>query len=77
MITSRDIAGTGTVSVISDPLTGRPLDLQTTDGSTSMWVIDAIGSPVAANADTGKTDCTVSCNPCGIETVKVGGSSAH
>ncbi|QSB24669.1 hypothetical protein [Curtobacterium sp. 24E2] len=45
MITSRTIAGTGTASVISDPGSGRPLDLQTTVGTTSMWIIDGTGSP--------------------------------
>jgi len=77
VITSRNLAGTGTASVISDPSTGQPLDLQTTDGTTSMWVIDGTGSPAAAIADTGKTAYTVSYDPYGVETVKVGGDSAQ
>ncbi|WNY35396.1 hypothetical protein Q9Q99_13030 [Curtobacterium flaccumfaciens] len=64
VIASRTIAGSGTASVISDPGTGQPLDLQTTDGTTSMWVIDGTGSPAATIADTGKTAYTVSYDPC-------------
>jgi RHS repeat-associated protein len=75
-ITSRTVAGTGTASVISDPTTGQPMDLQTTDGVTSMWVIDGIGNPAAAIADTGNTAYTVSYDPYGAETVN-GGSSAQ
>ncbi|WP_336696802.1 RHS repeat domain-containing protein [Curtobacterium sp. USHLN213] len=75
-ITSRTVAGTGTASVISDPTTGQPMDLQTTDGVTSMWVIDGIGNPAAAIADTGNTAYTVSYGPYGAETVN-GGSSAQ
>ncbi len=77
VITSRNVAGTGTASVISDPSTGQPLDLQTTDGTTSMWVIDGTGNPAAAIADTGKTAYTVSYDPYGVETVKVGSDSAQ
>ncbi|MCS6588257.1 RHS repeat-associated core domain-containing protein [Curtobacterium flaccumfaciens] len=77
VIASRTIAGTGTASVISDPGTGQPLDLQTTDGTTSMWVIDGTGSPAAAIADTGKTAYTVAYDPYGVETVKVGADSAQ
>lgn len=77
VIASRTIAGTGTASVISDPGTGQPLDLQTTDGTTSMWVIDGTGNPVAAIADTGKTAYTVSYDPYGVETVTVGADSAQ
>ncbi|MFJ2978865.1 beta strand repeat-containing protein [Curtobacterium sp. NPDC087082] len=75
-ITSRTVAGTGTASVISDPTTGQPLDLQTTDGVTSMWVVDGIGNPAAAIADTGNIAYTVSYDPYGAETVN-GGSSAQ
>ncbi|MBE7195312.1 MAG: hypothetical protein INR66_22895 [Gordonia polyisoprenivorans] len=77
VITSRTVAGTGTASVISDPSTGQPLDLRTTDGTTSMWVIDGTGSPVAAIADTGDTAYTVSYAPYGAEQVTIGGSSAQ
>jgi RHS repeat-associated protein len=77
VIASRTITGTGTASVISDPGTGQPLDLQTTDGTTSMWVIDGTGNPVAAIADTGKTAYTVSYDPYGVETVNIGGDSAQ
>ncbi len=82
VVTSRTIAGTGTgtgtgtASVISDPTTGQPMDLQTTDGVTSMWVIDGIGNPAAAIADSGNTAYTVSYDPYGTETVN-GGTSAQ
>ncbi|MFJ7288475.1 RHS repeat-associated core domain-containing protein [Curtobacterium sp. NPDC098951] len=76
VVTSRTVAGTGTASVISDPTTGQPMDLQTTDGVTSMWVIDGIGNPAAAIADTGNTAYTVSYDPYGAETIQ-GGSSAQ
>jgi len=77
VITSRTVAGTGTASVISDPTTGQPMDLQTTDGVTSMWVIDGIGNPAAAIADTGGTAYTVSYDPYGGESVATGGTSAQ
>ncbi|MFJ3386021.1 MULTISPECIES: RHS repeat-associated core domain-containing protein [unclassified Curtobacterium] len=77
MITSRTVAGTGTASVISDPTTGQPLDLQTTDGTTSIWIIDGTGNPAAAIADTGKTAYTVSYDSYGAETVGIGGDSAQ
>ncbi|QSB24668.1 RHS repeat-associated core domain-containing protein [Curtobacterium sp. 24E2] len=76
MITSRNIAGTGTASVISDPSTGQPLDLQTTDGTTSMWVFDGTGSPAAAIADTGKTAYTVSYDPYGVESITADSASS-
>ncbi|WP_200849280.1 RHS repeat-associated core domain-containing protein, partial [Curtobacterium sp. 18060] len=60
-----------------DPSAGQPLDLQTTDGTTSMWVIDGTGNPAAAIADTGKTAYTVAYDPYGVETVKAGGDSAQ
>ncbi|GGL13134.1 hypothetical protein GCM10009769_33890 [Curtobacterium luteum] len=35
----------GDSTVISEPVTGgQPLDLQATDGATSMWVVDGIGN---------------------------------
>ncbi|MCE0459680.1 RHS repeat-associated core domain-containing protein [Curtobacterium flaccumfaciens] len=77
VITSRNVAGTGTASVISDPTTGQPLDLQTTDDVTSMWVIDGIGNPAAAIADTGNTAYTVNYDPYGAETVSTGSTSAQ
>ncbi len=76
VVTSRNIAGTGTASVISDPSTGQPLDLQTTDGTTSMWVIDGTGSPAAAIADTGKTAYTVSYDPYGVEGITADSASS-
>jgi|GEM_PF-1217384 len=69
VIASRTVAGTGTASVISDPTTGQALDLQTTDGTTSMWILDGTGSPAAAIADTGKTAYTVSYDPYGTENI--------
>ncbi|MEV7934054.1 RHS repeat-associated core domain-containing protein [Curtobacterium sp. NPDC089185] len=77
VIAAREIIGSGTASVISDPTTGQPLDLQTTDGTTSMWIVDGAGNPAAAIADTGKTAYTVSYDPYGIETVGVGSDSAQ
>lgn len=76
-ITSREVVGTGTASVISDPSTGQPLDLQTTDGTTTMWILDGIGNPAAAIADTGKTAYTTTYDPYGAETVALGGDSAQ
>jgi RHS repeat-associated protein len=69
VITSRQVVGTGTASVITAPSTGQPLDLQTTDGTTSMWVVDGIGNPTAAIADTGAAAYTVAYDPYGYETV--------
>ncbi|WP_420367071.1 RHS repeat-associated core domain-containing protein [Curtobacterium sp. L1-20] len=77
VIANRTVAGAGTASVISDPTTGQPLDLQTTDGTTSMWILDGTGSPAAAIADTGKTAYTVSYAPYGAETVGIGSDSAQ
>ncbi len=76
-ITSREVVGTGTASVLTDPSTGQPLDLQTTDGTTTMWVLDGIGNPAAAIADTGKTAYTTTYDPYGAETVTAGGDSAQ
>ncbi|SBN63226.1 RHS repeat-associated core domain-containing protein [Curtobacterium sp. 9128] len=76
-ITSREVVGTGTASVVSDPSTGQPLDFQTNDGATSMWVLDGIGSQAAAITDTGKTAYTTTYDPYGAETVTAGGDSAQ
>lgn len=76
VITSRTVAGTGIASVIADPSTGQPLDLRTTDGVTSMWVLDGTGSPSAALADTGSVAYTVTYNAYGAESVTTGGNSA-
>lgn len=75
VITARAIAGVGTASVLSDPSSGSPLALRTTDGATSMWVIDGIGNPAAAITDKGSTAYTVSYSPYGGETVSYGDTS--
>ncbi len=69
VITSRTVAGTGTASVISDPVTGQPLDLQTTDDTTSMWVVDGIGNPTAAITDAGEKAYEVHYDPYGSERI--------
>lgn len=76
-LTSRYIDGTGTTSVITDPTTGQPLDLRTNDGTTTMWVLDGIGNPAAAIADTGRTAYTVTYDPYGGEKVTLGGDSVQ
>ncbi|MCY1692882.1 RHS repeat-associated core domain-containing protein [Curtobacterium sp. SL109] len=77
VITARTLAGTGTASVLSDPANGRALDLPTTDGTTSMWVIDGIGNPAAALTDQGTKAYTVQYSPYGAETVSFGDNSAQ
>lgn len=72
VISSRAVAGTGTASVISDPMTGRPMDLQTTDGATSMWVVDGIGNPTAAITDTAEKAYEVHYDPYGAERITDG-----
>jgi RHS repeat-associated protein len=74
-LTSREVIGTGIASVLTDPTTGQPLNLRTTDGTTSMWVLDGIGSPAAAIADTGEKAYTVSYDPYGTEVVTYGDTS--
>ncbi|PCN48879.1 hypothetical protein Csp2054_04705 [Curtobacterium sp. 'Ferrero'] len=53
------------------------MDLQTTDGVTSMHVADAVGNPAAAIADTGATAFTVTYDPYGQESVTSGSTSAQ
>ncbi|WP_182066907.1 RHS repeat-associated core domain-containing protein [Curtobacterium sp. ME12] len=78
VISSRELVGTGTAAVISDPTTGQPLDLRTTDGTTSMYVLDGIGNPVASIADTGAVAYKVTYDAYGKEQVSAdGGSSAQ
>lgn len=74
-LTSREVSGSGVASVLTDPTTGQPLNLRTTDGATSMWVLDGIGSPAAAIADTGEKAYTVSYDPYGTEVVTYGEDS--
>ena len=75
VITARTVAGVGTASVLSDPASGRSLDLRTTDGATSMWVIDGIGNPAAAITDKGAKAYVVSYSPYGGESVSYGDTS--
>jgi len=77
VIATRAVAGTGIASVLSDPVTGQPLDLRTTDGSTSMYVLNGIGNPVAAVTDTGKIAYKVSYGAYGAETVTDGKTSTQ
>jgi RHS repeat-associated protein len=76
VIANRTVAGTGTAAVISDPTTGQALDLRTTDGTTSMYVVDGIGNPAASIADTGRTAYTVSYGPYGGETISTDGAAS-
>ncbi|WP_146244766.1 RHS repeat domain-containing protein [Curtobacterium sp. MCPF17_051] len=71
-LTSREVVDSGVASVLADPTTGQPLNLRTTDGTTSMWVLDGIGNPAAAIADTGEKAYTVSYDPYGTEVVTSG-----
>ncbi|MEK6310899.1 MAG: RHS repeat-associated core domain-containing protein [Curtobacterium sp.] len=68
-LTSRTVAGVGAASVLSDPVTGQPVDLQTADGSTSMWVVDGIGNPIAAVTDSGEKAYEVHYDPYGAERI--------
>lgn len=77
VIATHAVAGTGTASVLTDPVTGQPLDLRTTDGSTSMYVLNGIGNPVAAVTDTGKVAYKVSYGAYGAETVTDGKASTQ
>lgn len=77
VIATRAVTGTGTASVLSDPVTGQPLNLRTTDGSTSMYVLNGIGNPVAAVTDTGDIAFKVSYGAYGAETVTDGKTSAQ
>ncbi|WJY00391.1 hypothetical protein QPJ90_01550 [Curtobacterium sp. 458] len=77
VISSRTVAGTGTASVISDPVTGQPMDLQTTDGTTSMWVVDGIGNPTAAITDAGAKAYEVHYDPYGAERIHRPGQDQH
>jgi RHS repeat-associated protein len=77
VITARTIAGTGTTAVLSDPTTGQALNLRTTDGTTSMLVIDGIGNLAAAITDQGAKAYTVKYSPYGGETVTFGDTSAQ
>lgn len=74
-LTSRDVSGSGVAAVLMDPTTGQPLNLRTTDGATSMLVLDGIGNPAAAIADTGEKAYTVSYDPYGTEVVTYGEGS--
>jgi len=74
-VTSREVVGTGVVSKLMDPTTGQPLSLRTTDGTTSMWVLDGIGNPSDAIADTGEKAYTVSYDPYRTEVVTYGEDS--
>jgi len=77
VLTARTVAGTGTASIITDPSTGQPLNLRTTDGVTSLYVADGTGNPAAAIADTGATAYTVSHDAYGAENVTAGGTSVQ
>jgi RHS repeat-associated protein len=77
VIASREQIGTGTASVLTDPVTGQPLDLRTSDGTTSLYVLDGIGNPTTSIADTGKAAYQVSYDAYGAETVTAGKSSTQ
>ncbi len=75
--TSREVVGTGTASVVNDPPTGQPFDLQTTDGTTTMWILNGIGNPTAAITDSGTTAYTVAYDRYGAETATGGDTSSQ
>ncbi|WP_146240303.1 RHS repeat-associated core domain-containing protein [Curtobacterium sp. MCSS17_008] len=75
VVTARTVAGSGTASVLTDPTNDRPLNLRTSDGATSMWVVDGIGNPVASITDKGTKAYTVRYDPYGKETVSYGDTS--
>ncbi|MDB6427455.1 hypothetical protein [Curtobacterium sp. 20TX0008] len=77
VVTGRTVAGSGTASVLTDPTNDRPLNLRTSDGATSMWVVDGIGNPIAAITDKGAKAYTVRYDPYGKETVLFGDSSTQ
>ncbi|TCL79665.1 RHS repeat-associated protein [Curtobacterium sp. PhB128] len=77
VIATREQIGTGTASVLADPVTGQPLDLRTSDGTTSLYVLDGIGNPTTSIADTGKIAYQVSYDAYGAETVTAGKTSTQ
>ena len=77
IVANRETIGTGTTSILSDPTNGRPLDVRTMDGVTSMYVMNGIGNPAAAITATGKTAYTVSYDAYGAEKVVSGASSGQ
>ncbi|MDP4332459.1 RHS repeat-associated core domain-containing protein [Curtobacterium sp. A7_M15] len=77
VIATREQIGTGTASVLTDPVTGQPLDLRTSDNVTSLYVLDGIGNPAMSIADTGKIAYQVSYDAYGAETVTKGESSTQ
>ena len=77
VIATREQVGTGTASVVTDPVTGQPLDLRTSDGVTSLYVLDGIGNPTTSIADTGKIAYQVSYDAYGAEAVSKGKTSTQ
>ncbi len=77
VIATRKQIGIGTASVVSDPVTGQPLDLRTSDNVTSLYVLDGIGNPTTSIADTGQIAYQVSYDAYGAEAVTKGGSSTQ
>lgn len=77
VIATRTVAGSGTASVLTDPVTGQPLDLRTTNGVTSMYVLGGIGHLAASIADTGEIAYQVTYDAYGAETVAKGKTSTQ
>lgn len=77
VIATREQIGTGAASVVSDPVTGHLLDLRTSDGTTSLYVLDGIGNPTMSLADTGKIAYQVSYDAYGAETITTGKTSTQ
>lgn len=77
VVANRELIGSGVAAVLTDPVTGQPLDLRTSDGATSMYVLDGIGNLAASIADTGKIAYQVSYDAYGAETVTAGKSSTQ
>lgn len=77
VVATREQIGTGTASVVSDPVTGQPLDLRTSDGVTSLYVLDGIGNPTMSIADTGRIAYQISYDAYGAETVTKGNTGTQ
>jgi RHS repeat-associated protein len=75
IIVGQSTAGAGTSSVISDPVTGQPLDLTTADGVTGLYVVNGIGNQVGLLTDTRTTAFRVTYSPYGTQNVTAGATS--
>ena len=75
IIVGQSTAGAGTSSVISDPVTGQPLNLTTADGVTGLYVVNGIGNQVGLLTDARTTAFQVAYSPYGAQNVTAGSTS--